>query len=155
MRGSWGVSPTGTTEPNPPAPAGRIKPTINNGGGGIGHLWLRTKQCLDRNTNGFSNLTDSTFFPLTKLSQVFLCRLPSKSNILRAVTCRIILSPSLFKWSLQLKACARISFPFKIRPKKKTLVHILTQFICYYSHFSHRLNLHIAARHDPLLVLLH
>lgn len=30
-RGSLGVSPTGTAEPNPTAPAGRIKPRINNG----------------------------------------------------------------------------------------------------------------------------
>ena len=30
-RGSLGVSPTGTAEPNPTAPAGGIKPRINNG----------------------------------------------------------------------------------------------------------------------------
>ena len=49
-QGSRGVSPSGTAEPNPTAPAGRIKPRINNAE--TGRLWLRTKQRVDRNTNG-------------------------------------------------------------------------------------------------------
>lgn len=144
MRGSWGVSPTGTAEPNPTAPAGRIKPRINNGE--TGHLWLGTKQYLDRNTNGFSVLTASTFLPLTRLSHVLKRHLQH------------VASPSVhliffFKMSLQLKACATISFPFKVVKKQKNISPHLKN-LCYCSHLTHSQDLHVTARHDSLLVLL-
>lgn len=121
-RGSPGVGPAGTAEPNPTAPAGRVKSRINNGG--TGHLCLRTKQRLDRNTNGFSVLTASTFPPRT--GWVFQRRL---AVILRgAVT-------SSFKQSPQLKACARISSPFE---KRQTSISPRCHWIspCHCSHFS-------------------
>lgn len=65
-RGSRGVSPTGTAEANPTAPAGRI----NNGE--TGHLWLRTKQCFDRNTNGFSSPNGLNFPSTDKVESSLL-----------------------------------------------------------------------------------
>lgn len=120
VRRSWGVSPTGTAEPNPTSPAGGIKPRINNGA--TGHLWLRTKQCLDRSTNGVLVLTAPTLLPPDKL----VSSLQEASNILRTATCRIILGPSLLFQNVSSVESLRQDFISlqKKKETKKILAHI-------------------------------
>lgn len=72
-RGSLGVSPHGTVEANPTAPAGRIKPRINNEG--TGQLWPGTKKKKKKSPDGdtdelFIPLIVRTFLPLPEPSQI-------------------------------------------------------------------------------------
>lgn len=139
-RGSLGVSPTGTAEPNPTAPAGRIKPRINNGE--RGHLWLGTKQCLDRNTNGFSG-PNGLNSPFTDKSSLLVA---SASNILRGTA-----NCPFLNGLLGGKPAPGFHFPSTDK-QKNISPHSRSVSPRHYSRLSQ--DLHITAGHNPLLVLL-
>lgn len=129
LEGSF--SPTGTAERNPTAPAGRIKPGINNRE--TGHLWLRTKQCPDRNINGFWKPELFSWYPQKHLER-------------NRPAVRLLLE-SAFSW----EPAPRLHLASRRRQTDQSKLS-LNVANCY---LAQSLDLHITARHNPLLVLLY